>query len=110
MNHSSSLLIMSGATVVGTYGEKQLPLRTPKRSFQLRASGTGTLTVEIFASDVPVPNEANDGDWISVGTISLAPAGSPVSDGFTTDAPWKYVRAKLTAQTGTASADVYMGG
>ncbi len=35
-----------------------------------------------------------------LGTVTLAAAGS---DGFTTDAPWKYIRARVTSNTGTVN-------
>jgi hypothetical protein len=110
MNHTSSVQIMSGGNVVGAYGELTTPQSTPKRSFQLRATGNGNISVEIFASNIPSPVLTNDGDFVSLGVISLSPAGTALSDGFTSDAPWRHVRAKVTVRTGTASADVHMGG
>jgi len=35
-----------------------------------------------------------------LGTVTLAAAGS---DGFTTDAPWKYIRARVTSNSGTVN-------
>lgn len=58
-------------------------------------SGSGTATVNIYGS--------NDGtNWCStpLGTITLNGV-SGTSDGFTTVAPWKYVRAVSSSVTGT---------
>lgn len=78
----------------------------PKTTFQAIVNGIGAVgaTVVIDAS--------NDGvNWTStvMGTITLS--GTTVtSDGFTSDAPWKFVRARTTAISGTgALVQVYMG-
>ena len=67
-------------------------------------AGNGTATINIQGS--------NDGtNWVStaLGTISLSGATGQ-TDGFTTVAPWKYIRAVLTGLTGTgASCYVLMG-
>ena len=76
-------------------------------TFQATVNGTsGTVTATI---DIEVSN--NEEDWISMATISLS-ASAPVadSDGFASNASWAFVRANLTAITGTgASVTVVMG-
>jgi hypothetical protein len=114
MNHSSSVQILEDATAVGTYGPKHTPLRTPKRSFQVRGymdAGVGTVTVQIQASNIPVPDETTDDDWFSLADVTIALSTTPANDAFTTDAPYRHVRAKVTAITAVdAHADCYMGG
>ena len=44
-----------------------------------------------------VSNNGVDAVGTTLGTVTLASAGS---DGFTTDAPWKYIRARITANSG----------
>lgn len=78
----------------------------PKSSFQATVVGTGAVTATV------VIDVSNDGVyWCStvMGTISLSGTTSS-SDGFVSDAPWKYVRARVTAISGTgATVQVYMG-
>jgi hypothetical protein len=60
-------------------------------------AGSGTATVNIYGS--------NDGvNWCAtpLGTITLSGV-TGTSDGFTTVAPWKYVRAVSSAITGTGA-------
>lgn len=79
---------------------------SPYSTFQATVSGTGavsaTVTIEV----------SNDGtNWCStvMGTITLSGTTSS-TDGFTSEAPWKYIRANVTAISGTnATVQVYMG-
>lgn len=79
---------------------------SPNTTFQAIIIGTGAVTATV------VIDASNDGvNWVStvLGTITLSGTNS-ASDGFTTNAPWKYVRARVTALTGTGSTvQVYMG-
>lgn len=78
---------------------------SPYATFQGTVSGTGAVTATI------VLEVSNDNTyWVStvLGTITLSGTTSS-SDGFTTSAPWKYVRARVTAISGTgATVQVYM--
>lgn len=79
---------------------------SPFSTFQATVTGTGTVTatVQIQCS--------NDGiNWCStpLGTITLS-GTTTSSDGFSSQAPWKYVMASVTAISGTgATIQVYMG-
>ena len=78
----------------------------PQAAFQAVVTGTGavsaTVTIEYSNDGVNVLSTVG-------GTITLS-GTTVVSDGFTTDAPWKYVRANVTAISGTgATVQVYMG-
>ena len=79
---------------------------SPKATFQGIVTGSGAVTGTFTIQG------SNDGiTWCStvLGTITLT-GTAPVSDGFTTDAPWKYVRAVIASLTGTgATAQVLMG-
>ena len=69
----------------------------PKAAFQANVVGTGAVTATI------VFDVSNDGTYACstvLGTITLSGTTSS-TDGFTTDAPWKYVRARVTAISGT---------
>lgn len=89
-------------TVTGDPRYKDSPFTT----FQGTVVGTGAVTATI------VIDCSNDGvNWCStaLGTITLSGTTSS-SDGFTTQAPWKFVRARVTAISGTgATINVLMG-
>lgn len=77
-----------------------------KRTFQATGtttSGSGAATVKIQVS-----NDASN--WLDLATISLTLSTTAASDGLAADAPWGYVRANVTAISGTgASVTVRMG-
>ena len=76
---------------------------SPFTTFQATVIGTGAVTATV------VIDCSNDGvNWCStaLGTITLSGTTSS-SDGFTTQAPWKFARARVTAVTGTG-ATVYV--
>lgn len=75
---------------------------SPFSTFQATVTGSGAVTATV------VIDASNDGtNWCStvLGTITLS-GTTTVSDGFTTTAPWKYVRARVTALTGTGATVV----
>ena len=80
---------------------------SPHATFQATVTGTGAVTATV---DIEVSNDGTN--WLDTvaGTITLS-GTTTHSDGFTTtSAPWKYVRANVTAISGTgASVDVVMG-
>lgn len=114
MNHHSSALILDNATAVNSRGAKVKPFKTPKRSFHAygaTTAGAGSVTVEIYGSNFENPSEANESDWVLIGSITLALTTTRISDGFTTDSPWKYMKAKVAAIAGAGAAvSCYMGG
>lgn len=109
---SSNVWVKSGKVInicggETTTGAKTLKFKdAPLSSFQATVLGTGavTATVEIEGS--------NDGAYwcdTPLGTITLSGTTSH-TDGFTVNAPWKYVRANITAISGTgANVSVLMG-
>lgn len=68
----------------------------PKAALQVVATAAATVIFE-------VSNDGVNAVATSLGTVTLGAAGS---DGFTTDAPWKYIRARVTTNSGLVS--VYM--
>ena len=78
----------------------------PKATIQASGSttaGSGSATIVIEVSN-------DDTNWITAGTITLTLGTTSTTDGFTTDAPWKYIRARVTALSGTgASVTALMG-
>lgn len=92
------------STATGTVIFKDAPNAT-FQAYGTTTAGAGAATILIQGSNVDV-----DADYITLGTISLVLGTTAVADGFTTSAPWKYVRAKLTAISGTnAAVSVIMG-
>ena len=99
----SSVLILTGS-VTGA-GEAHQPVNE-RRTFQAvgaTSAGAGSAIVDIQGSLDGV-------NWITIATITLVLAVTVATDGFASDAAWRYVRANCTTLTGTnASVQVYMG-
>jgi hypothetical protein len=77
---------------------------SPKATFQAVVVGAGAVsaTVNIEYSNDGVNPCATVG-----GTITLS-GTTAIADGFTSDSPWKFVRANVTAISG-GTVQVYMG-
>lgn len=74
------------------------------RTFHAVEVGTGTVTATVI---IEVSN--NDANWLTLGTITLS-ATTTAQDGFSSAAPWSFVRARVSAITGTgATINVFMG-
>lgn len=82
----------ASATATGDWMYKD----APAASFQVVASAAATVVFD-------VSNDGVNAVATTLGTVTLAAAGS---DGFTTNAPWKYVRARITANSGTVSVNM----
>lgn len=65
----------------------------PQSTFQVVATAAATVVIE-------ASNDGVNAIATALGTVTLGAAGS---DGFATDAPWKYVRARVTANAGTVN-------
>lgn len=97
-------LLGSGATATGA--GNFVYKDSPKATFQAIVSGTGVVSATI---DIEYSNDGVNACDTVGGTITLSGTTSH-SDGFTSDSPWKYVRAYITAISGTgATVQVYMG-
>ena len=72
-------------------------------TYQLVAAAAATCVIE--ATDDAATAAGTASNWATLGTITLAAAGS---DGFTTQAAWRWVRARITAAT--APTYVLQGG
>ena len=83
-------------TVTGDWKFKD----APKSAIQATVSGTGAVSATI---QFEVSNDGSAAISTLLGTITLS-GTTLVSDGFTTDAPWKYLRAKVTAISGTGAS------
>ena len=83
---------------------------SPYSAFQAIVTGTGTVTGTV---NVQVTNEdataaGTKANWITIGTITLS-GTTTATDGFTTVAPWRWVRINVSAISGTsATVEVIM--
>lgn len=96
----------AGATSTGA--QTRIFKDSPYATFQAygtTSAGTGSATIKIQGSNL---DDANS--YIDLGTITLTLGTTLSADGFATTAPWKYVRANVTAISGTtATVNVLMG-
>tara|TARA_R110002126_G_scaffold141146_5_gene286057 strand:+ start:1615 stop:1977 length:363 start_codon:yes stop_codon:yes gene_type:complete len=90
-------------TAVPTYGTAVYK-DSPTATFQASVTGTGavTATVVMQVSNEEATYLGTTSNWITLGTITLS-GTTTATDGFTTDAPWRYVRAGVTAISGTGA-------
>jgi hypothetical protein len=92
------LPVLSPLTGIATGAAAFKP--SPFTTFQAIINGTGAITATVIIDC------SNDGvSWCvtPLGTITLT-GTTNTSDGFTVTAPWKYVRARITAVSGTISS------
>lgn len=67
-------------------------------TFQGIVTGTGAVTATVLIQC------SNDGtNWLTLGTLTLS-GTTTATDGFASAAPWAFVRANVTARTGTGAA------
>ncbi len=70
----------------------------PKQAYQAVLTGSGAVTATL-SIEVSHDNE----HFFTLADISLSGTDS-ATDGFVSDAPWRYVRAKLNTISGTSAA------
>lgn len=91
--------LLSGAIATGA-GSAFGPFESDSSTFQATgttSTGDGDATIKIQVSN-------DNSNWIDLGTISLTLSTSAATDGFAALAPWAYVRANVTAISGTNAA------
>jgi hypothetical protein len=81
------ILPSSSGTPTGAWMYKDAPLS----SIQVTATAAATVVIE-------VSNDGVNAIATALGTVTLVAAGT---DGFVTNSPWKYIRARVTANTTT---------
>jgi len=90
---SGRVLDILPATVAATVTGSWMFKDAPKSAIQVVATAAATVVFD-------VSNDGVNAVATTLGTVTLAAAGS---DGFVTDAPWKYIRARVTANSGTVN-------
>lgn len=94
----TALLSSTGAVSVGAVAQPN----TNNRAFQVIKTGGGDLTHILEASLDPVATSSPaDAVWITLMT-------STASEGTATNVPWRYVRSRISAVSGSARCAVFM--
>lgn len=84
--------------VTTTQTSSAAALGSAKSTYQATVAGTGTVTATVIFEF------SNDGvGWLAGETVTLSGTSS-ASGGGLNDAPWLYIRANLTAISGTGAA------
>jgi hypothetical protein len=103
--------LLDSATATGAgagISPKSFSKTVVERAFHAKgttSSGTGAATVVVEVSNTDV-----NADYITLGTITLTLGVTSTSDGFTSSAPWEFVRGNVTAISGTgATVTLNMG-
>jgi len=105
-------ILQTGGVTTTTTGNFQYK-DSPNATFQAVVTGSGTVAATVVidcSNDISGPGNTPQ-YWCTttLGTITLSGTTS-ASDGFTTSAPWKFVRVRVTAISGTnANVQVWMG-
>jgi hypothetical protein len=99
-------LTPSSGGVTSTGAQQQIYKDSPYSTFQATVTGTGTVTATI---NIEVSLDGTNWCSTPAGTITLSGTTSS-SDGFTTASSWKYVRANVTAISGTGATVVVLMG
>ena len=96
---ADSYIILNAVTTTATSSE--LLLGSDSKTFQAKgatSSGTGAATIVIeVTNDLTWP-------WLTLGTITLVLGTIATADGLAMLAGWKYVRARVSAISGTGAA------
>lgn len=94
-------VLLSAVLVTGAgTGVRPFPVNKTFQAYGNTGSGSGAATIKIQGSDVPVPT-AND--WVDLGTITLVLGTTSTTDGFANASRWEWVRANVTAISGTGA-------
>lgn len=95
---AESYTVLNAVTALTT--SEAISLGSDNKTFQAMGSTTsGAGSASII---IEVTNNTS-WPWIVAGTLTLTLSTTPVSDGFVMQAGWKYVRARLSALSGTGA-------
>lgn len=89
----AQLLVSQTTVAAGT----ALSMRGAHHTFQGSLAGTGVRSATV---DIECSNDTTH--WLVLGTLTLSDTAT--SDGFASAAPWAFVRANVTAISGTGAA------
>lgn len=93
-----------GATTTGA--QSAIYKDSPYSAFQIGVTGTGSISTTVL-----IECSLDGTNWCSTPLASVSLSGTTsATDGFTTQSPWKFIRANVTAISGTgATVTVLMG-
>ena len=94
----SQQFLLNGATATTTGNPASAP--SPDRTYQATVVGTGSVSATVI---IEGSNDGSSLSYLTIGTITLSGTTS-ASDGFVSTASWSFVRARLTAISGTGAA------
>ena len=96
-------ILATGLTTTGATQPAQL--YKDQQSYQATVTGSGAVSATVA---IEVTNDDKQ-NWLTLGTITLSGTGS-ATDGFASLANWTFVRANVTAISGTgATVNVFVG-
>lgn len=99
--------------VIAVSSGEVMQLRCDLRTFQaigVTSAGAGSATIIIEASNKASPATGTNVDWTTLGTITLTLSTTQTNDGFVSQAPWRHVRARVSAISGTdATVNAFAG-
>ena len=102
---TKTVALLSAETATGASTDIHQP-QSPKRTFQAdgtTSAGSGSATILVEVSN-------NNSNWETLATITLTLATTTSSDGFASEAPWRYVRGNVSAISGTdGTVNLIMG-
>jgi hypothetical protein len=84
---------------------------SPYSTFQAIVTGTGTVgaTVVMQGSNETATFNGTKSNWATINTFTLT-GTTTATDGYTSVSTWRYVRANITAVSGTsATVEIIMG-
>ena len=97
-------VLMTGQTTTATGSSAMVQQTTAQRTYQATVLGSGAQTATVI-----VEGSNENINFLTLGTITLS-GTTTASDGFASEAAWVFVRARLTAISGTgATVTVVMG-
>lgn len=103
-DRQSSVKLLDAVIVTGA-GESHPPINA-KRTFQATgqtSAGAGSAVIK-----VQVSNDRTN--WIDIGTVTLTLSATTSTDGFASDAAWRYVRGNVDSISGTdATVTLWLG-
>ena len=95
-----STLLSTNTTATGSSQR----ISQANRTFQATVTGTGTVSATVV-----IEGSNDNSNFLEIGTIVLSGTASD-SDGFASNAPWAYVRARCSAISGTGAQVVAIMG
>lgn len=104
------LLEAATTTATGTNARPGSPMLS-LHAYGETSSGSGSSTIVIEVSNLDSPVTTTNVDWLTACTITLTLATTRSGDSCVINAPWRTIRARVTAISGTgASVNVRIGG